>query len=254
MVPLEILPVGMERMTGIKSKANINRFNKGKQLSFLGMGNNINEQGFSMDDYMNFTGGAQQMMSEAGQIRVQIGGDNQNGVPLNFGNRANGIMQTYAGGLNFNNEFNKKTELNGSYFYNFLDHDKFQTVFRENFLQNGRFTYHEKHSRIIPISITALNHDLDHKIDSANSIRFSTNVTYNETYRSKTISQNNTPEQTVLNENTSQSISQGSTQILIQIFYSDISLPKKEGPFPRIFNFRFITKRSGWLAGCHLQI
>ena len=57
------------------------------------MGNNVNEQGFSMDDYMNFTGGAQQMMSGGGgRIQMQFDGDNSNGVPLNFGNRANGLI------------------------------------------------------------------------------------------------------------------------------------------------------------------
>src|SRR5688572_10204672 len=95
-----------------QAKANINRFNIGNQLSVLGMANNINERGFSIDDYMNFTGGAQQMMG-GGQVRVQIGGENQNGVPLNFGNRANGIFETYAGGLNFSDELTKKTEVNG---------------------------------------------------------------------------------------------------------------------------------------------
>ena len=82
-------------------------------------------------------------MMGGGQVRVQFDGDNQNGVPLNFENRANGIFETYAGGLNFNNPFSKRTELNGSYFYNFLDHDKLQTIARENFLQNEKFTYKE---------------------------------------------------------------------------------------------------------------
>ena len=36
-------------------RASINRFTKGNQLSFLAMGNNTNEQGFSISDYMNFT-------------------------------------------------------------------------------------------------------------------------------------------------------------------------------------------------------
>jgi hypothetical protein len=73
--------------------ASINRFSKGQQLSFLGMGNNINEQGFSIDDYMNFSGGSQQMMS-GGRIQLSFGSDNQSGVPLNFGGRPNGIMTT----------------------------------------------------------------------------------------------------------------------------------------------------------------
>jgi hypothetical protein len=55
-----------------QAKANINRFGKGKQLSFLGMGNNVNEQGFSFSDFLNFTGGSQQMMGGGGGGRVNI--------------------------------------------------------------------------------------------------------------------------------------------------------------------------------------
>jgi hypothetical protein len=61
-----------------QARASINRFSKGQQLSFLGMGNNINEQGFSIDDYMNFSGGSQQMMS-GGRIQLSFGSDNQSG-------------------------------------------------------------------------------------------------------------------------------------------------------------------------------
>ncbi|MBK8291800.1 MAG: carboxypeptidase-like regulatory domain-containing protein [Flammeovirgaceae bacterium] len=61
-----------------QARASINRFSKGQQLSFLGMGNNINEQGFSIDDYMNFSGGSQQMMS-GGRIQLSFGSDNQRG-------------------------------------------------------------------------------------------------------------------------------------------------------------------------------
>src|SRR5205085_275873 len=96
-----------DRYTG---KANINRFSKGKQLSFLGMGNNVNEQGFSINDYMNFTGGSQQMMSGGGgSMQLTFDGNNAGGVPLNFGGRQNGIITNYAGGLNFNQVVSKKT-------------------------------------------------------------------------------------------------------------------------------------------------
>ncbi|MFM7488324.1 MAG: carboxypeptidase-like regulatory domain-containing protein, partial [Cytophagales bacterium] len=80
-----------------QGKASINRFGKGQQISFLGMGNNINEQGFSFGDFMNFTGGSQQMMGGGGgRMSIQIDGNNNNGVPLNFGGRQNGIMTNYA--------------------------------------------------------------------------------------------------------------------------------------------------------------
>jgi hypothetical protein len=198
------------------AKASINRFNKGKQLSFLGMANNTNEQGFSMDEYMNFTGGSQQMMSGGGAFRIQVGGgDNSSGVPLNFGNRANGIMTTYAGGLNFNNPFNKKTELNGGYFFNYLDHERLQTTFRENFLQSGKFLYNESTQQNNNNSNHRVNLTLDHKIDSVNSLKLTTSLTYNETNADvKTTSQNITPEQVVLNENESRSVSSGSTMNL----------------------------------------
>jgi hypothetical protein len=224
------------------AKANLNRFSKGKQLSFLGMGNNVNDAGFSMDDYMNFTGGANQMMG-GGRVRMEFSQDNQTGVPLNFGNRANGIMQTYAGGLNVNNEFSKKTELNGSYFYNFLDHNKLQATYRENFLQSGKFIYNENTEQNNTNSNHRMNVALDHKIDSVNSLKFTTNVTYNETsLDSRTTSQNITPEQIVLNENESRSITEGSTTSL----NSNLLFRHKFGKKGRNFatNFQFGLSQS----------
>ena len=43
------------------AKAAINRFTKTTQLSFLGQLNNINQQGFSFNDRMNFSGGMRGM-------------------------------------------------------------------------------------------------------------------------------------------------------------------------------------------------
>ncbi|HEX8060604.1 MAG TPA: carboxypeptidase-like regulatory domain-containing protein, partial [Cyclobacteriaceae bacterium] len=75
-----------------QARANINRFTKGKQLSFLGMGNNVNEQGFSIGDYMNFSGGSSSLMGGGGAAQISVDGSNGNGVPMNFGGRQNGIM------------------------------------------------------------------------------------------------------------------------------------------------------------------
>ncbi|MFZ6013718.1 MAG: outer membrane beta-barrel protein, partial [Bacteroidota bacterium] len=199
----------------LMARASINRFTKGKQLSFLGMGNNINDQGFSMEDYMNFTGGSQQMMSGGGAIRLEFNGDNQNGVPLNFGNRANGIMTTYAGGVNFNNEFNKKTEANGSYFYNYLDHNKDQTTLRQNFLPNGSFTFNQNSQQRNNNFNHRANFTLDHKLDSLNSLKLTTNVNYNETdAETLSTSANTTPDNVVQNENQRRSLSNGSSTSL----------------------------------------
>ena len=48
-----------------KGKGNINRFTPTEQLSLLGMANNVNEPGFSMDDYIDFVLGRNQPKKEA---------------------------------------------------------------------------------------------------------------------------------------------------------------------------------------------
>jgi hypothetical protein len=207
------LTAGIGTDDRFQAKANINRFTKGKQLSFLAMGNNTNEQGFSIDEYMNFTGGMQQMMSgRGGAVRLQFNSNNQNGIPLNFGNRANGLMTNYAGGVNFNNEFTKKTEMNGSYFFNYLDHDISQTTYRENFLPTGSFTYNQNSRQNNNNANHRINATIDHKIDSANSLKFTTNFSYNETdSEQRSTSENVTPDNEVQNESDLLNISSGNS-------------------------------------------
>lgn len=182
-----------------QAKANINRFGKGKQLSFLGMCNNINEQGFSFGDFMNFTGGSQQMMGGGGgRVSIQLDGDNTNGVPLNFGGRQNGIMTNYAGGVNFNRDLNKKTQLTSSYFYNRIDQDIRQLTDRINYLPNRpSYNFNQNSLQTNNNDNHRVNLTIDHKIDSVNSIKFSNNLTYSEsgqrsTTTSKTFSNDNT--------------------------------------------------------------
>ncbi len=105
-------------------RASINSFNKNTQLSFIGTGNNINEQGFSIDDYVSF----QQGSGGGGRIRL---GSNSN-IPVNFGD-ATGIATTYATGLNFNHEFSEKTDLNLSYFFSRFDKLTLTDQFEQNF-------------------------------------------------------------------------------------------------------------------------
>lgn len=131
---------------------------------------------------MNFTGGSQQMMGGGGgRVSLQIGGDNQNGVPLNFGGRQNGIMNNYGGGVNFNRDLSKKTQLTSSYFYNRLDQNITKQTHRINYLPNEISYYYDENSTQ---RNTNDNHrgnlTLDHKIDSANSIKSTNSFTYSE--------------------------------------------------------------------------
>ncbi len=187
-----------------QAKANINRFGKGKQLSFLGMGNNVNEQGFSFSDFLNFTGGSQQMAGGGGggRVSIQLDGDNTNGVPLNFGGRQNGIMTNYAGGVNFNRDLTKKAQLTSSYFYNRLDQDIRQLTDRVNYLPNQpSYNFNENSIQSNLNDNHRVNLTLDQKIDSANSIKFTNNITYSESsQRSSTDSETRSNDNTLQNE------------------------------------------------------
>lgn len=196
-----------------QAQASLNKFSKTRQLSFLGMANNINEQGFSMNDYMNFTGGSQQMM-RGGAVRIEFNSD-QNGVPLDFGNRANGIMSTYAGGININNEFNNKTEVRGSYFFNYLDHSTDQTTVRENFLPNGTFSFNQSGTQNNTNSNHRANVILDHKIDSANSFKFTTTLTHSQTETNfRSLSTTRDTDNRITNESDRLSLAEGTNTAL----------------------------------------
>ncbi|WP_337043504.1 outer membrane beta-barrel family protein [Emticicia sp. 17c] len=174
-----------ERYAG---KLNINRFNKAKQLSLIGMGNNVNQQGFSIDDYMNFTGDLMRMMSgRGGQLRFDLNSNNDGGLPLSFGNKPNGFLKTWAGGINFNDPVTKKTEINGSYMFNNLNQIIGKNVSRQNFLPNGdSYTSLQNSSQNTLNDNHRLNFTLDQKIDSMNSMKLSSYINYNRTNASTT--------------------------------------------------------------------
>lgn len=160
------------------TRASINRFTKTKQIAFLGMGNNVNQQGFSIDDYMNFTGAAQRMMSGGGGVRLSFNSDEDSPIPLNFGGRNNGFVRSWGGGLNYNNQINKKTDLQSNYFYNDLNQLIEREVNRETFLPNGSFKTQQNTAQSTQNTTHRANLTLDHKIDSLNSLKWTNNASY----------------------------------------------------------------------------
>lgn len=171
-------------------KTNVNRFSKKSQLSILGQGNNINQQGFSFGEMLNFTGASQQMMSGGG-ININRG---NSPVPLNFGGRAgtNGITTTWAGGVNANRKISNKTEVNGSYFYNYRNTDVITNLERENFLPSGNFDFVQESNRNNLNDAHRANVRIDTKIDSANSLLVTTDASLNQGRTFQTTASSNT--------------------------------------------------------------
>ena len=160
------------------NKFNLNRFKGDQQLSAIGMANNTNKQGFSLMDVLNFTGEASKMMKGGGgRIVINNGSEPDFGVPVEGGGSSNsGIAKTLAGGINYNDSWNNKTDINGSYFYNNVAVNTIQNSVRQNLLPSS-YNYIQNTNSNKSTKSSRFNLSYDHKIDSFNSIKITPSVT-----------------------------------------------------------------------------
>ena len=149
---------------------NLNSFKGERQLSVLGMANNTNKQGFSFSDLFNFAGGMAAGgrgggMMEPGNGDLPIQG-------LNNSNQA--ITTTWAGGLNFNDSWNKSLVVNGSYFYSRIEDAIDQKTNRQYQLPGNSFTRLQDAITGKKNESHRVNLGADYSIDSMNSIKLLT--------------------------------------------------------------------------------
>lgn len=156
------------------AQATINQFNTDKQRSYIGMANNTNKQGFALSEMLGFN----QTMLSSGTAMINAG---DFGLPVSdLGNQQQGIADTYAGGVNINESWKKKTDLNAS-----LQMSNMQLMAQKNTLRNilipgSNFVYasenqHQKNTRQ-----QRFNAALDHKIDSFHSIRITPQLSFQQ--------------------------------------------------------------------------
>ena len=156
-----------------KVKGNIHYFNKKWQASVIGLGNNVNETGFSIQDYINFQGGIAKLMNNGG---LQVGDE----LALNYGRNNDGYLSTVATGMNFNYKPSKKTTLNGSTFLN-----RFDNTYRKEIDRTTQYSDSSVQSRLIDdYRNDRLNNkfklDIEHKIDSSQVINVKTNGSWSD--------------------------------------------------------------------------
>src|SRR5436190_6495726 len=96
-------------------RLNANSFKGARQMSAIGMGNNINAEVFSFMDVLNFTVALNQLKNGGSNINVNISPDD----PLAglLGGNNSGINTTFGGGVNYNNIIGTKTDLQSNYLY-----------------------------------------------------------------------------------------------------------------------------------------
>jgi len=169
---------------------NINLFNGDRQISIIGLTNNINQQNFSIADIMGVmsnSGGGQggpgpggggppgggNMMINAGRNNNSFGGGPGG---LLTGNQS-GITKTNSVGLNYSDEWGKKIKVSGSYFFNNTDNKNTSDIDRSYFNSNG-LTYTEHNSSQTKNDNHRVNFRFEYTIDSANALIITPQLSY----------------------------------------------------------------------------
>jgi hypothetical protein len=149
------------------AQSNINKFNGEQQISFLGMANNTNRQGFSITDVLNFTGELSRGMRSGGGITIRSGGADDNALPVSgLGQNQQGIAKTIAGGVNFNDNWNKKSDVNGSIVASDVNLQTDKSINRQNLAPVNNFDYVSETSAVKHVQQQRINLSIDQKLDS----------------------------------------------------------------------------------------
>lgn len=160
---------------------NISRFNGDRQITVTGQANNVNKQNFSVQDMLGSLGGGS--FGGGGGGRGGGGGGAVSGL-LGSGS-GGGLVNTWAGGINYRDTWSPKTQFSGSYFYNDQKTYRDQKSFVQNLIpgapdssifndqtQSSK-TYNKNHR---------INFNIEHQFDSANSLIVRPNISFQDTW------------------------------------------------------------------------
>ena len=171
------------------NSVNMHRFDNNQQISVLGQGNDINKQNFTIQDVLGSSGGRR-------------GG----GGPAAATNQTSpGVTTVWAGGVNYKDAWGPKTDVSGSYFYNFqhVSSNGITQSLRDfgEKDQNGSDSFYTINSTQRAIQRTTnqrIYFNLETKFDSSNSLVFRPNLTFQTTRpnggsSSSTVDENGSP-------------------------------------------------------------
>lgn len=169
---------------------NISKFNGNQQITFTGAGNNINKQNFSIQDL--FSSGSNSMRGFGGS--GVMGGGGRGGGMAGLSNminsfattaaNANGITNNWNAGLNYKDVWSKKTEVQGSYFYNQQSTVRDQKNFTENLVgtnPDSSIFNNQTNNTLTKNFNHRINFNIEHLFDSSNSLIIRPNVSFQNT-------------------------------------------------------------------------
>jgi len=153
----------------------IYRFTATTQFAALGMFNNINQFGFSINDYINFSGGMAAMSSGGGHVML----DGGNSFPVNFGQPIYGTGSNGAAGLNFSVSNERKDRFFASYLGNGSRRNLSETSTTRNYIPDGTFLIDETKEQVQRDTAHRLNFGLRKLIGERQNLIVNGGVSYN---------------------------------------------------------------------------
>lgn len=147
---------------------NVSFFNNARRITILGLTNNVNQQNFASDDLLGAMSGGNR------------GGGGRRGGGDNFMvGQQSGISKTNAIGLNYNDEWGKKVEVSGSYFFNKRNASNNQTINRQNFISEDTTQYYDENNISQNENFNhRFNLRLKYTIDSSNSLLVTSGLSF----------------------------------------------------------------------------
>lgn len=115
------------------------KFKPKSQLAALGMLNNINKFGFTMQDYLDYNGGIGSLMGEGGMMKL-----NPDDMPVDFGQPVTGKVTSGALGLNYSVTPRDGNRFNISYMGNGTRKLLDREVLSRNFTPAGNFDKNDR--------------------------------------------------------------------------------------------------------------
>ncbi len=163
--------------TGKHYQANgkIYRFSRKTQLAALGMINNVNKYGFSIGDYLSFTGG----MSNLGSGRFILGGGD---FPVNFGETVTGYASTGAAGLNMSYSPRNKQRFFVSYLGNGSKKELSEQIKTTNYREEDFFLQDENTEQTQRDTSHRVNFGMRYLFNETNNLIINGSVSYNTGY------------------------------------------------------------------------
>ena len=215
-----------------ESSGLVNYFKDKQKISILASSNNINSVGFSMDEIFDAMGGGRNFYSNS---NGSFGIDG-----MNFGGNE-GITQSSMIGLNFADEWFKKLEPNGSYFYTNSKTDNDTRSRTENFLTSENGT---NSSFITESSGTTrrtsdghnFNLELEYKINPSLTLSVRPTLVKNNTISKNFSEQSSTNDLGLVNESTNSSKSNNASSSFGNELYLHKKFKKKGRNFGVTFN------------------